>query len=387
MDNSLPEGSQNSVENPISNQNTIFQPPKQQYKKILVVVVVLTLLMLGAIVYLSISNKQGGGEEVATKPVISKPPVFQTVTSPTPFPFRELTIPYLREREYTSKLGDREVAYENESYTAYITSYDSDGLKLRGLLTIPHGDAKAKFPAIVFVHGYIPPTQYQTNGQAYSAYVDYLARSGFVVFKIDLRGHGESEGKPGGAYYSSDYIIDTLHAYAALQSADFVDPEKIGLWGHSMAGNVSMRSFATKTDIPAVVIWAGAGYSYEDLLAYRIMDASYQPSAVDPERQRRRRELFEKYGSPSAKAVFWQQVAPVTYLNELKGALQLHHAVDDDVVNVEYSRNLDKLLDTTAVVHEFFEYSSGGHNIAGASFNQAMERTVAFYKKYLQILR
>lgn len=52
-----------------------------------------------------------------------------------------------------------------------------------------------------------------------------------MVFKIDLRGHGESEGEAGGGYYSDDYIQDTLYARAVLQSTDFVDGDNIGLWG------------------------------------------------------------------------------------------------------------------------------------------------------------
>ena len=54
-----------------------------------------------------------------------------------------------------------------------------------GLLTVPLGDVPAGgFPAIVFVHGYIPPEIYRTT-ERYVDYVDALARSGFVVFKID----------------------------------------------------------------------------------------------------------------------------------------------------------------------------------------------------------
>jgi dipeptidyl aminopeptidase/acylaminoacyl peptidase len=138
-----------------------------------------------------------------------------------------------------------------------LTSYDSDGLRVNGLLTIPKG--QGPHPAIVFVHGYIAPTIYKTT-ERYQDYVDYLARNGFVVFKIDLRGNGESEGDPGGAYYSGDYVIDTLNAYVALQSAEFVDPARVGLWGHSMAGNVTFRALVAKKDIPAVSSGQGRLY-------------------------------------------------------------------------------------------------------------------------------
>ena len=48
--------------------------------------------------------------------------------------------------------------------------------------------------------------------------MDYLAQNGFVVFKIDLRGHGDSEGEPGGGYFGADYVTDTLNAHSALET-------------------------------------------------------------------------------------------------------------------------------------------------------------------------
>lgn len=312
------------------------------------------------------------------------PSLTTKLISPTPQPFYEMTIPYLRGRTYKSSLAKLSYVDANNLYTSYITSYNSDGLKINGLLTKPLGEMpEGGWPAIVFVHGYIAPTLYETQGSSYSDYVDYLAKSGFVVFKIDLRGHGNSEGEAGGGYYGSDYVIDTLNAYAALQSTDFINPKRVGLWGHSMAGNILLRSFAARPEIPAVVIWAGAVYSYTDQQKYGINDNSYRPPESNTARLNRRRELFEKEGSPSASSDFWNQVAATNYLNDLKGAIQLHHAVNDDVVNVGYSRDLTSLLDRTSVVHELNEYIGGGHNISGGSFYQAMKSTIVFFKKYL----
>ncbi|MEN9406887.1 MAG: hypothetical protein RLZZ455_103 [Candidatus Parcubacteria bacterium] len=309
--------------------------------------------------------------------------------SPTPFPYAEMTIPALRNRTYSSSLGELEFLSDNGSYTTYTTSYLSDGLRINGLLTIPTGqqppgwpDNVQKWPAIVFIHGYIPPSLYVTT-EKYGDYIDYLARNGFVVFKIDLRGHGESEGEPGGGYYGADYVTDTLNAYAALQNTSFVDPKRIGLWGHSMAGNIVLRSLAARPTIPAVVIWAGAVYSYVDMAKYGIDDNSYRPPTDATRRLNRRRDLFEKNGSPSAQSAFWRLVAPTNFLTDIKGAIQLNHATDDDVVNIGYSRDLDALLDDTNVPHELHEYTSGGHNITGNSFVSAMENTVRFFKEHL----
>lgn len=303
--------------------------------------------------------------------------------TPTQYPLQELTIPYLRSRSYISALSARTKISDSSSYTSYSTSYDSDGLTIYGLLTIPKSENQSKkWPAIVFVHGYIPPHQYKTQSN-YGAYVDYLARNGFVVFKIDLRGHDQSEGEATGAYFSSDYVIDALNARAALQSSDFVDPRAVGLWGHSMAGNVLLRAFATQPDIPAVVIWAGAVYSYQDMLSYGIQDTSYVPAPSLTNRSQRRQKIREIYGDYSATSSFWQHMAPTNYLSDIKGAISIFHAIDDPVVSINYSRDLVKLLNTTSVVHELHEYTTGGHNITGDSFSDAMQKTVAFFQKHL----
>lgn len=348
--------------------------------KVWITSVAAATIFLIAVGYLLLSNKSVMVAKSSIKSVIT-----QIIPTPTPIPFYELTIPYLRSRSYQSTLGSLEDVSQNTNYTSYITSYTSDGLKINGLLTKPAGEEPDNgWPAIVFVHGYIPSLTYQTTGQQYADYVDYLADNGFVVFKIDLRGHGSSEGEPGGSYYSSDYIIDVLNAYAALTHTPFVNAEKIGLWGHSMAGNVIARSMAVKPDIPAIVVWAGAVYSYKDFADYGINDNSYQPPQTSSERQRKRQELMTTYGQPKDGNPFWQQVAATSFLKDIKGAIQLNHAVNDEVVNVGYSRDFNALLDKTSVPHELHEYLNGGHNLTGSSFVAAMQNTVAFFKKYLQ---
>lgn len=336
-------------------------------KKYVMIVIFLALFLL--IVFFTKNNN------TKTKNEISSP-------LPTPMPYRELTIPYLRSKVYSSSLTIANHIYDYSDYDGYLASYVSEKLKINGLLTIPKGKKPtAGWPAIVFVHGYIPPSQYKTL-EKYVAYVDYLAKNGFVVFKIDLRGHGDSQGKAGGGYFSSDYLIDTLNAYAALQSSDFVNPEAIGLWGHSMAGNTILRSMTVKPEIPAAVIWAGAVYSYTDQQKYGIHDASYQRLGTG--RPPRQQGVFAVYGQPTDTNFFWKMVAPTNYLNDIKGAIEINHAEDDETVNIGYSKDLIALLDRTHVPHKFYTYPTGGHNITDPSFSLAMQRTVDFFHTYLK---
>src|SRR3989344_414854 len=255
---------QRNIENIKKNIETPEKIRKEiNYKFSLIIFIPLALVFLiaiGVIIFFVFRETQQL-EILETK---MRPPDPEVYSAASPFPFQELTIPYLRAKDYESSLSDLEQISSNSEYTSYLTSYVSDGFRINGLLTKPSGEApEGGFPAIIFVHGYIPLANYVTTSN-YSSYVDYLAQNGFAVFKIDLRGHGNSEGESGGAYYSGDYVVDTLSAVDAIKDLDFVNPERIGLWGHSMAGNVTFRSFVAEEKILALVFWAGAVYSYED---------------------------------------------------------------------------------------------------------------------------
>jgi len=320
-------------------------------------------------------------DRAASNPPIENQPQTNQLELQTQ-PFQELTIPYLRTLDYTSELRSLKRFEEKPSYTSYVTSYLSDGLQINALLTLPKGEAPENgWPAVVFVHGYIPPDSYRTT-ERYVAYVDYLAQQGMVVFKIDLRGHGESEGEANGAYYSSEYVRDVLFAYSALENYELVDKTKIGLWGHSMAGNVILRAIAVQPTIPTAVIWAGAVYSYEDWKTYGLSDHSFRLTDLQrSDRLNKRKELFDTHGEFDPTNQFWQTVVPTNYLAEVTTAIQLHHATDDAVVSIGYSKDLVPLLEKAGIKHEFYEYKTGGHNITGGSFSQAMARSVEWFNQ------
>ena len=86
------------------------------------------------------------------------------------------------------------------------------------------------WPVVIFNHGYIPPDQYRTT-ERYEAYVDAFARNGYIVFRSDYRGHGESEGDAEGGYGSPAYTVDVLNGLSAIQTYAFADPDRIGMWG------------------------------------------------------------------------------------------------------------------------------------------------------------
>ena len=316
------------------------------------------------------------------------PPITPTVPIPPTPVFAvgsELTIDALLARTIEgSEITIEQQLEDGANYARYIASYLSEGNKIYGLLTVPFGDPpEGGFKAIVFNHGYIPPDQYRTT-ERYVAYVDALARAGFVVFKIDMRGFGNSEGEPTGTYFSPAYTIDAVAALKSLQTLDYVDPEGIGMWGHSMSGNLVLRAMLIEPAIKAGVIWAGAVYSYDDMTRYSIEDPSYNPSAAATSSSRRiGQQIREMYGPPDTTVPFWKAVSLTEHIDLLQSPLQLHHALNDNVVDVRYSDDLAAVLNAAGKSYEYYQYDSGGHNIASPAFNEAMRRTIEFFQEHL----
>ena len=159
-----------------------------------------------------------------------------TATStPTPTPLNPLSIEAILKRDYSgSDIVIEQTLAAGVNYNQYIASYKSEGLKIYALLTVPMGPKpKTGWPVIIFNHGFIPPAQYRTT-ERYVAYVEALARNGYIVFKSDYRGHGSSEGRATGGEASPDYTIDVLNAVSSMQRYQDADPNRIGMWGHSM---------------------------------------------------------------------------------------------------------------------------------------------------------
>jgi uncharacterized protein len=268
------------------------------------------------------------------------------------------------------------------NYRRYYAYYLSEGLKIYALLTIPNAEPPAGgFPAIVFNHGYIPPNVYRTT-ERYLAYVDELAKAGYVVFRIDYRGHDQSEGEPTGAYGNPGYQIDVLNAAASIKQLPEVNPERIGMWGHSMGGYLTLRSMVISKDIKAGVIWAGVVASYPEMLYNWRRTGSFTPSPSSRGIGWRAGWL-EQYGTPEQNPVFWDSVSANAHLADLSGPIQLHHGTNDEDVPAEFSIRLAEQARAANQIADLYIYEGDNHNIS-RFFSTAMKRTIEFFDTHLK---
>ncbi|MBI3734734.1 MAG: alpha/beta fold hydrolase [Chloroflexi bacterium] len=303
--------------------------------------------------------------------------------TPTPKPLNPLAIERMRQQAYPgSALVIEQTLAPGANYERYIASYKSEGLKIYALLTVPRGDKpQSGWPVIVFNHGFIPPAEYRTT-ERYVAYVDTFARNGYIVFKSDYRGHGSSEGRATGGYGTPDYTVDVLNAVSSIKQFKDADASRIGMWGHSMGGQVTLRAMVTTRDVRAGVIWAGVVDSYADLLAN--WGRGGTGGAPNPAPVRGwRSSLVEEYGSPEQNPQFWDSISPNAYLKDLSGPVQLHHGTADTSVPIRMSENLARQIKAAGKSVEYFVYPGDDHNIS-ASFVLAMQRSVAFFNQYVK---
>ncbi len=332
--------------------------------------------------------KSGATARASSTPSLTNTPSPSATATETPIPTatpiqHPLSVELMRAEAYPgSEIVIEEELTPGSNYSRYYASYQSEGLTIYGLLTVPNGEKPARgWPVIVFNHGYIPPDVYKTT-ERYAAYVDSLARSGYIVFRSDYRGHDRSEGEARGPYGNPDYAIDVLNAVAAIKQFPNADPERIGMWGHSMGGYITLRNMVVSDDVKAGVIWAGVVVSYPDLFTKWRRGEGAAPIPT-PRPGSWRLTIFDLYGTFEENPEFWAAISSNSYVDEISGPIQLHHGTNDADVPLEFSEILFyEMLEAEQYV-ELYKYEGDNHNISN-NFSLAMERTIEFFDRYLK---
>ena len=150
---------------------------------------------------------------------------------------------------------EEEVVYENKE--AEIT--------LAGTLTLPPG--KSSFPAVLLITGSGPQDRNETvfGHRPFLVLADYLTCQGIAVLRVDDRGVGESTGDFSQAT-SEDFASDVLAGVVYLKTREEINPEQIGLIGHSEGGIIAPMVAVQSPDVAFIVMMAGTGLPGEEIL-------------------------------------------------------------------------------------------------------------------------
>lgn len=340
------------------------------------------LLLLGGISYTSLSHH-------ASIPTASQKRIIPTI-KPTPTVAISknslpLAIETMREKSYPgSTLTVEQTLSAGINYNRYVVSYLSDGLKIYGLLTVPTGTKPSGgWPVILFNHGYIAPASYSTT-DSYAIMVDPLATAGYIVFKPDYRGNGNSDGTPTQPYITPDYVTDSMNALSSIKQYKDANPDKIGVFGHSMGGNITLHELVMTHDIKAAELMAGVVCNETDLLQWwdqRVVNHSIigndlQTSYVIE-------AMVKAHGTPSSNPTYWNVLDPTQFLDYISVPVDIQVGSADTEVPIECSTSLNLSLQKIGKTVTFHEYTGADHNLSPDT-SVAMGETVSFFNKYLK---
>ncbi|MEI8366075.1 MAG: alpha/beta fold hydrolase [Parachlamydiaceae bacterium] len=109
------------------------------------------------------------------------------------------------------------------------------------------------YPTVLICHG-LAGDKCGKN-RAYVNISEQFSRYGIASFRFDFRGSGDSEGDFSEATLESE-VSDVSVALEYLRQRPDVDGNRIGIFGRSIGGAVSIIAAAQDTHIKSMVIWA-----------------------------------------------------------------------------------------------------------------------------------
>jgi uncharacterized protein len=125
--------------------------------------------------------------------------------------------------------------------------FRSGAVRCAGDLYLPDGAGdRAPAPAVVMGHSVVMVKE------ALGPHAEHLVRAGFAVLAVDWRTVGASEGEPRCQWLPSWQVEDLRSGVSYLRTRPEVDPERIGLWGHSTAAGVAIVAGALDRRVKAV---------------------------------------------------------------------------------------------------------------------------------------
>ena len=225
-----------------------------------------------------------------------------------------------------------------------------DGTELDGWCLKPPGfDPSKRYPLLVHVYGEpAGQTVLDQWGGRNDLWHRMLAQRGFVVVSIDNRGTPAPRGRAWRKciYRQIGILASRDQAEAIrelLKRRSFLDPNRVGIWGWSGGGSMSLNAIFRYPDLYQTAV-AVAFISDQ-----RLYDTIYQ----------------ERYmGLPEGNPDGYRDGSPITYAGNLTGNLLLIHGTGDD--NCHY-QSCERLVDRLVALNKPFSmlaYPNRTHSIS-----------------------
>jgi len=254
----------------------------------------------------------------------------------------------------------------NHLPTEYGTIKANDGQTLYYSLIKPANfDPAKRYPVFLFTYGG-PHAQRVTR--VWGNYFDqYMAQQGFVVFRLDNRGSSRRERVFTDAIHGNlgKYEVeDQLSGIEWLSKQSFVDPKRVGVFGWSYGGFMTLRLLAAASDKIAM------GVAVAPVTDWALYDTHYTEQFVG--------------GTPQSDPEAYKRSGVFAHLDGLKSPLLLVHGMaDDNVLFTNSTRLIDELVKRN-VQFELMTYPGAKHGISGRTSQRHVYGLIeAFFKKQL----
>nr|WP_314546789.1 S9 family peptidase [uncultured Massilia sp.] len=222
-----------------------------------------------------------------------------------------------------------------------------------------------RYPVFLTVYGG-PHSQQVTRGWG-NMFKQYMAQQGFVVFTLDNRGSSRRERKFTDVIYGElgkHEVEDQVTGIDWLAKQSFVDSKRIGVFGWSYGGFMTLRLLAAASDKIA------AGVSVAPVTDWSLYDTHYTEQFMG--------------STPKSNPEAYKQSGVFAHLDGLKSKLLLVHGMaDDNVLFTNTTRMIDALVNRN-VQFELMTYPGAKHGISSRAGQRHVYGMIeAFMKKNL----
>jgi pimeloyl-ACP methyl ester carboxylesterase len=173
----------------------------------------------------------------------------------------------LKRIEKKAKINRLQVIKPPFSYTYENIKFHNEeaGINLAGTLTIPEGEGP--FPLAILISGSGPQDRNSEilDHKPFLVIADHLSSNGIAVLRYDDRGVKRSEGNFMQST-SADFATDAAAAIKYAHTLKKIDPDKIGLIGHSEGGLIAPKVATEYGNVDFIVSVAGPAIPISELM-------------------------------------------------------------------------------------------------------------------------
>lgn len=290
---------------------------------------------------------------------------YSNVTTPTAVRLANIKGETLTLLEANAVTGDHPLTpYASDLVTPRFGTIKADDGQTMYYRIFEPKNLTGKHPVIVSVYGGPGAQRVRNTWSGRDLYFQYLVQKGYIIFQLDNRG-SESRGKkfedPIYQHLADVEIRDQIKGVEYLRSLPYVDPERIGIYGHSYGGYMTIMAMFKAGD------YFKAGVSGAPVTDWKLYDTHYT----------------ERYlGHPAQNAEGYEQSAVFPYAAGLKGPLLIYHGMADDNVLFTHATKVYKQLQDLGKPFEMMNYPGSKHSMFGQSVQTHLHMTITdFFDK------